>query len=127
MARAGQVFRTDRAIPAEFGDAFQDKGIVQFPMIRDAAIGHSGDLDMADQGQQGLHPPCHVALDDLDVVAIEHQAQIGRADLADDIGCKPGTVQEIAGRVIGVQRLDQDGGRVLCGRLAGKGKVADKG
>ena len=37
---------------------------------------HGSDLDVTDQGQEGLEPPSQVALGDLEVIAVEHQLDV---------------------------------------------------
>ncbi len=75
--------------------------------------------------QQHVQPPRHVALDDLDMKAIEHQAKVGKIDFADDVCGLTGAVQEIPRCGDRVQRFDQDG---QIARLhAGIGQVGDKG
>src|SRR3989338_5193641 len=122
-----QVFGTDGMPPAKGSDAVEHIGIVQLAMIGCGAVGDRGHLNMSDQRQQMRQPACHIAFDDLDVIAIKHQLQVRGGDLADDIRRLPRAVQEIAGGVIGVQRFDQDRHPVLRRHRAGIAQVGHKG
>ena len=64
---------------------------------------------MADERQVCFEAPDEIAAEDLCVIKIELNAQIGAADLGDDIGGLLDAIEEIAGRSRRVERLDQEG------------------
>ena len=75
-------------------------------MIRLSPIWNRCNVDMADEGENGLKPPRYIAPHDLNMVEVEHQPQVWSTDFPDDIRCQFNSVQEIARSVVVVQRLD---------------------
>ncbi len=62
---------------------------------------------MADDRHERAQARRHVAVDDLAVVEIELQLEIGQREVADQDGGLVEIVQEIAGHVAPVDRLDE--------------------
>ena len=77
-------------------------------MIRLSPIWNRCNLDMADEGENGLEPPRYIAPHYLNMVEVEHQPQVWLTDFPDDIRCQFNSVQEIARSVVVVQRLDEN-------------------
>ena len=81
-------------------------------MLGFVALRHARDLDMADARVRALHVALQlhrdIAFDDLAVVDVELHLQIRRADFVADRLRVVLTVQEEAGDVAGVDRLDHD-------------------
>jgi hypothetical protein len=84
-------------------------GVVDFAHIGLVALGHAGDLEVADVagGQVLAHLHGQVAFDDLAVVQVHLHLDVGRADLGDQRMGLVLAVQEEAGHVAGVDGLDQ--------------------
>ena len=69
---------------------------------------HAGKLHMPDDIQIGRDPARQIAFDNLNVIAVKHQLQVRRAHGLDDPSCLVTVIKEISGRIIAVQRFDQD-------------------
>ena len=97
--------------------------VVDLAVVVRAAIGHRGDLHVADDRQVPPQPPRQVTLGRLHMVAIEHQPQVrvpGPLDQPRGLA-QPG--QEVARRVVRVQGLDQEG--EIGGHAAGVVEVGE--
>ena len=92
----------------------EDMRVVDLANVGPATRRHAGELDMAGDVEIGIDPAGQVAFQNLDVIAVEHQLEVGRAHSLDDPAGHLCMVQEIARRVILVQRLDQDGAPARC-------------
>jgi len=68
-----------------------------------------GDLDMANPRQGGLDPPRDIALRNLDVVAVEHQFQIGMTEIPDHVERLTGRPQHVSRLVALIDGLYQNG------------------
>jgi hypothetical protein len=74
---------------------------------------------MADQGAEFFETSDQVAADDLHVIKIELDAQVGRADLADYVGGVLDMLEKIIGPVARIDRFDQYDDAGLGGRGGG--------
>src|SRR5262245_50578515 len=106
---ARRVLGPDPARIAQAVEVGEDVGIVDLALIRLGAARHGSNLDMADDRQQRLEPAGQVALGYLQVVAVEHQPDVGAPGPLDDGGGLVAAGQHIARRVTMVDRLDQQG------------------
>ena len=89
------------------------------------AAGVAGDLDMRVAAGERLDMVREVALHDLHMVKVELELQIGVADLVDDPHRVGRRVQEIAGDVAVVDRLDDDGDAVARRALGRVTQILD--
>ena len=80
--------------------------VVQVARVGLAAVGRVGDLVVAGEGRVLLEGDGHVAVLDLAVVEVELQAEVGLAHLVDDGAGLGELVEEVAGDVAAVDRLD---------------------
>ena len=67
---------------------------------------HRGDLHVADAVEVFAEPGEHVALRDADVIDVEHELDVGRADAVEDLDAALDLRIEVAGHVALVDRLD---------------------
>ena len=118
------VLEADPTIVAEPFERCEYAGKIDLAVDRLVALGHAGDLDVTDQRHQLLQRGRDVAVQDLAMVDIVLQADVGEAELADDAGGKVEVAQEVAGVVAQVQRLEQG-----CSLVGAKllGGVAERG
>ena len=70
---------------------------------------------MANDVEICAQPTGQIAFQNLNMIAVEHQLQIGCANSIDDAACLICMVQEIAWRVMMVQRFDQEGDVAVAG------------
>ena len=101
------VFAADIAGIAERVEPVQDHVVVRLAGARLAARRGGGDLHVADDRQQLSEAGQHVAVENLAMVDVELQFQTRQAEIADHGGGGVEIVQEIAGIVAKVERLDQ--------------------
>src|SRR5258708_39524594 len=80
-ARPRLIFAADKAVITQSIERREYRRVIDFAVVRFAARRHRGDLDMADQGTEFFEAPDQVAADNLHVIKIELDAQVGRADL----------------------------------------------
>lgn len=105
----GFVFRPERCCVTQRQDRGKDMSIVDFAVIGCGAVGNGCELDMPDDGQVGAQAVRQVALHALDVIAVEHQFEVGLGEGRDDLGGLVGGGEEITGRIMAVEGFDQDG------------------
>src|SRR5512140_103048 len=112
-AAAGLVLASDPAFPVALSRHLVDDAeqvlVVQLANIRFMALGHPGQLEVADMSGRQVLPDLHrhIALDDLAVVQVHLHLEVGGAYLSDEgvRGILPIEVE--ARNVAGVDRLDQ--------------------
>ena len=97
------VLGADPAVIAEAVEMRENMGIVDLALVRLGTARHGGDLDMADDRQQILEPAGQVALGDLEVVAVEHQLDVGAPGPLDDGGGRVTRVEDGKWKRAGVQ------------------------
>src|SRR2546425_13294607 len=78
---ARPVFGADPAPIAETVEHGENRRIIHFAVVGLVARWHRGDLHMADKGQMPFESPDEIARDDLGVVEIELDTQVGAFDL----------------------------------------------
>ena len=118
------------ADPAGVADAVEvlvEEGIVDLARPRLVAAGIVRELDMRDAAEVGLDGAGEIPLHDLHVVDVVLQKRLSEPTRVDDRQRLPRRVQEEAGNVAGVDRLDQqlDAG-VLRARGAAKLRFSTK-
>jgi hypothetical protein len=86
----------------------EQEGIVDLSGAGLVAAGIVGELDVGDPAEMFLQAARDVALHHLHVVDVVLHEQIARADVADELNGLLGPVQEEAGNIEGVDRLDQE-------------------
>ena len=91
------------------------------------AMRHAGDLHVTDAGQELADAAGQVALDNLAVIQIHLDLEVGRTHLGHDRMRISLRVQEIARNVAGVDRLDQQGDAGACAPSGGLAQVGDIG
>ena len=101
-AAAWPVLAADEACVAKSVEGRENFRIIDLAFIRLLARRNAGDLHMADERQVCFEAPDEIAAEDLCVIKIELNAQIGAADLGDDIGGLLDAIEEIAGRSRGL-------------------------
>src|ERR1051326_7443608 len=77
------VLAADPAGVAEPVERVEHGRIVDLALVGLAARRHGGDLHVADMGEELREPRQQVAADDLQVVGVDLEAQVGPADLVD--------------------------------------------
>ena len=102
------VFAADEAGIAEPVQLGEQERIVQFLAVRLVARGNAGDLDVADDRHHLAQPHRHVAMDDLAMIDVELQFQVRNFQLDDQVAREAEIVEEIAGHVARVDRLEHD-------------------
>src|SRR5512146_289325 len=103
---ARPVFAADPSGIAEFVEQAEQVAVIDLAVVGFMALGHRGDLDMTDVFAVLAEGHGEVAFDDLRVVEILLYLEIGRPPcLADGVGLGLG-VEEVAGNVTGIDRLD---------------------
>src|ERR1700675_3539272 len=83
-AGARLIFAADEARITELVHRREHGRIIDLALVGLAARRHRGDLGVADRRQIFLEALEEIAADDLDVIEIELDAQVRRADFADD-------------------------------------------
>src|SRR3546814_16138229 len=99
IRRPPRSTRTDTLFP--YTTLFRS---IELAAARTAAVRRIGDLDMRRAGQLALEALDDVAVGDLGMVEVELQAQVRRADLADDALGLVIVVQVEAGNIAPVDR-----------------------
>ncbi len=66
----------------------EDERIVHFSGVRFVAVGHAGNLHVADLRHVLREVPNQVTADDLQVIEVELQPRLGRRLALDDLGCE---------------------------------------
>ncbi len=117
------------ALVAEFIDQIEQVGVEQLADIGLMALGHAGDLQVADAagGQVMAQFHCQVALDDLAVVQVHLHFQIRGTDLFHDVVGRVLVGEKVAGHVARVDRLDHQFDAVRGGLRRRPGQVGDEG
>jgi hypothetical protein len=83
-------------------------------------------MDVTDQIQQSSETRGDVALGAAHVIAVEHEPEVVFSDGLDDLLGLIGCAEEVARRVVAVERLDEDDHALLRGGVAGVAQVGDK-
>lgn len=126
QARLRRVLAADPAGVAERVEAFEQERQVDLAVLRLVAAGHARELHMADDVVMLGERRGEIALGDLQVVEVELQADVGRADALDQRARLGGRGVEVAGYVTPVERLEQETD-TLCLRLPGcRAQVGDE-
>src|SRR5258707_1241729 len=113
-------FASDPALVAELVEQVVEEGIIDLADIRLVAAGIAGDLDVADARHQALGALGEIALHDLAVIEVELQPRIVAGDAVEDADALRRRVEEIAGDVARVDRLDKDCDAVFFGEIGGR-------
>ena len=79
LASGGAVFAADPAFVAQLVQQAEEMGVVHFTGVGFVAIGHAGNLDVADatRGNEAAQQHGEIAPDDLQVVEVQLQLQCG--------------------------------------------------
>ena len=101
------VLTANPAAIADLVEMSKQERIIDFASARLVAAGIVGELDMRNTREMLLHRSRYIALHYLHVVDIVLNKQIIRSDIGDDLNGLLCPVQEKAGNVTGVDRLDQ--------------------
>src|SRR5205085_4660903 len=101
--------------------------ISDLALVRLGARGNGGDLNMADDRQMALELAQDIALGDADVIDIEHETNIGAAELGDDLGRFAHLRIEVIGLVARVERLEEERQAVRLGLGRGNLEILKKG
>jgi hypothetical protein len=112
----GLIFAADKACIAEPVHRREYRRIIDFAFVGLGACRHGGDLRVTDHGKEFSETLDKIAADDLDMIKIELDAQVRRADLTDDVGGMLDVPEKIVRPVARIDRLDQHGDARL-GRL----------
>ena len=93
------------------------------------ALGHAGNLDVADAAGRQVVADFggQVALHDLAVVQVQLHFQIGQPYLGQDGVGLVLSVQEVVGEIACIDRFDQHLHASFCGLLGGKRDIAQVG
>src|SRR2546423_11032979 len=97
--------KTAIAQPIEFAE---QERIIQFLAVRFVARGNTGDLDVTDDWHHLAQPHGDVAMNDLAVIHVELKFEIGNLQLGDQVAGEREIVEEVAGHVASIDRLDDD-------------------
>ncbi len=81
---------------------------------------HRCDLNMASDGQQRFQAARDIAVQDLAMIDVELQPEIGQVQFIDQPFRQHEIIHQIAGNVAAIDRLDQDIDAVTRRRLAGE-------
>src|SRR5712671_6417923 len=102
------VFASDPAAIADRVEMAEQEGIVDLAGAGLVAAGIVGKLDVRDAAKMFLEAPRDIALHHLHVVDVVLDEEIARSDIADELNGLFGSVQEEAGNIERVDRLDQE-------------------
>src|SRR6266540_3374781 len=120
------IFAPDPAAITNSVEVPEQEGIVDFAGARLIAAGIIGKLDMSDARQMFLQGARNVAFHDLHVVDVVLHEQIARADVRDDLKRLCRLVQEEAGNIDRVDRLDQKLDPFPGERVRGEAQISDQ-
>src|SRR3954463_14140022 len=84
-AGAGAVFAADKTVITQRVDPAEKVEIIELAGARLGPSGHRSDLDMADDGHQPFQPLAHITMNDLAVIDVELEGQIGQSQRADKV------------------------------------------
>ncbi len=123
----GFVFQADIAVVAQPIEHIEQVEVVDLADVGFVAVGVAGDLHMRGDGEQPLRPLLQITFRHLQVIEIELQAQMRRADLVDDRLHLVRGVGEVAWNVAMVDRLQNDRDAALGGAVADLLQVRHEG
>ncbi len=112
------VFATDPAGIADCVKSPEYCGVVDDAFVRLRSAWHGGDLHMADAVEITVEEGEDIVAHPADVVDVEHEAEVRRADTIDDRSRLVDAGIEVAGHVVRVESLEEERQPAL-GRLAG--------
>src|SRR5713226_1489493 len=119
------VLAADPAGKANLVEEVEQIGVMDLADIRLVPSGVAGNLDMRVVAGESADLGGEVALHDLDMVEVELELQVGPADALDDPHRLAGVIEEIAGNVAGVDRLDDGGEAGVGDPVGGPAQIVD--
>ena len=118
------IFGPERSGISQICKMRKDMLIIDVALVGPSASRNASKLDMANDVEICAQPTGQIAFQNLNMIAVEHQLQIGCANSIDDTTRLIRVVQEIAWRVNMIQRFDQEGDVALAG--GGITQIVDK-
>src|SRR5207302_3436615 len=112
------VLAADPALVADLVEQIEQIRVMDLADIRLVPSRIAGDLDMRVMAGERAHLGREIALHDLHVIEVELQLEVWPADPLDDAQCLRRVVQEIAGDIASIDRLD-DGSQPRPGHPVG--------
>src|SRR3954453_11002261 len=113
------IFAADEAGITEPVEFVEQERIVQLLAIRLVARGDAGDLDVADHRHHLAQPHRNVAMDDLAVIDVELEFQVRKPQLLDQVAREAEIIEEVAGHIARIDRLEHDVDAVRREELGG--------
>ena len=105
--RARIVFAADIIVIAQAVELIEEVRVVEFLAVGLMARGDGGDLDMTDDPLQVAERNRHVAVQDLPMVDVELQLDVGQTKITDEIACVSEIVEKIGRHASRVDRLQK--------------------
>src|SRR5712692_11362458 len=125
-AGGGAVFAADPAVITQLVEQIEEIGVVDLAAVGLVAVGHAGDLDMGVAPGEAAQMDGEITLHDLAVIEVELQFDVVAADAVEDGERLGGGVEEIAGDIARIDRLDQQGDAVRRDEVGGAAQIGDE-